>query len=132
MSIIKEINKEGGQSDAGQIEPYKDQWYAFSVDDPDTVIVLIFEPNVNYYVDKFTGYKVQFYVYDSLPADVAASNHIGNGLNREGDVKNGRLVWAGPLTPGTRNYLRLVNDSPEEIDYCLATTDVYEWTCEDN
>jgi hypothetical protein len=127
------INRIEGQAITKRINPYKEHWYTFSVEgqggNRDFIVILMFEPNMS----------AEFFVYDFSesriwpPGNANSLPHIGTGMHpvrdRDGDLSTGELIWRGPLTRGSRYYLRLVNGSPETLNYCLATTDVYEWSC---
>lgn len=126
------LDIEGGTA-SGQLAPGQEQWYTFFEEDEETVLVLIFTPKVGVN-------QVQFFLLDQKqipvwpPKDPETLAHIGASSypasDRDGDNRTGELVWrGGPLTPGVRYYLRLVNRSDAIIHYCLATRDVFQWSC---
>lgn len=119
---------------------FQEHWYTFTELDPETAITFMFRPNINFEVDHFSGYKVQFFLYDQNqipqwpPGDAESLPNIGagvyGGVDRDGELGTGELVWrGGPLVPGTRYYLRFVNRSQQTIEYCLVPQDVYSWMC---
>jgi SH3-like domain-containing protein len=124
-----------GRSVSGQLGPRQEQWYTFSDDDEETLIVFMFTPNIN-----FKPNIIQFFLYgpDQIPAwpprnpdaltNVGASSYPAS--DRDGDDKTGELIWrGGPLLPGARYYLRFINRSDASIHYCLAPKDEYRWSC---
>jgi hypothetical protein len=139
LDFSQEIDIEG-RSVFGKLAPYEDDWYTFTDEDLETIITLLFEPNVNSERDHFVRFNVAFFLHDEdkipiwPPGDADSVVHIGAGSppahDRDGDWGTGELVWrGGPLIPGQRYYLRLVNRTPNTIEYCLAPADVFEWVC---
>lgn len=127
-----------GGSVFGRLNAKQEQWYIFSVIGPETVITLMFSPNVNFFGDQFQAYTVQFSIYSQnqipywYPGDPGVSNlGVGSHTNdRDGDYGTGELVWrSGNLPVGTSYYLRIVNESAQAIRYCLAPTDEHRWNC---
>lgn len=145
LDFNRQIDIEG-RSIADELGPYEEHWYTFYEEDPQTVVVFMFKPNINFYGENFVGYNVEFFLYDQNlipawpPGDADSVRHIGSGQadpapqrDRDGDLKSGELVWrGGPLVPGVPYYLRFVNRSSQSLGYCLAPGDVYEWTCPEN
>ena len=122
-----------GVSVSGQLTPGQEQWYTFFEETEETVLIFIFTPPVG-------ANQVQFFLLGQKqipvwpPKNPEALTHIGASSypasDRDGDERTIELVWrGGPLVPGTHYYLRLVNRSDTVIHYCLATKDVYEWSC---
>ncbi len=139
LDFNKEIDIEG-RSVSGKLGPYEEHWYTFSEDDPETVVVFMFQPNVNFYGEGFIGYNVEFFLHDENkipiwpPPDADLVPNIGAGHypdpDRDGDLSTGELIWrGGPLVHGVLYYLRFVNRSPEPIEYCIAPGDAYHWSC---
>lgn len=128
----------GGNSIAGRIAPHQEQWYTFFAKDPETVIVFMFIPNINF-SGEFPAYNVLFFLYDGNqipiwpPSNSDALANFGAGslpsVDRDGNLDTGELIWAGPLPRNIRFYMRIVNRSDKEIQYCLAPSDVYYWSC---
>ncbi len=121
----------------GTISPHQEKWYTFSEgENPGSIIlVLMFEPNPNLDAD-----TVKFFLYDEKliptwpPQEPDAVANIGSGsrsaADRDGDLGTGELLWrGGPLQRNTQYYLRMVNGSTSTLRYCLATQDVYDWSC---
>lgn len=132
-----------GRSVLRTLGPYEEHWYTFFEEDPETVVVFMFKPNINFDDDHFIGYNIEFFLHDQRqipiwpPSNVNSLSNIGSGkypgIDRDGDLSTGELVWrGGPLIDGVRYYLRFVNRTPETITYCLAPGDVYHWTCPKN
>lgn len=108
---------------SGEISPDQGQDYIFFENEKETVFILMFEPNVN---------QVQFILYDQDQTGQSRVVGVGShpSSDRDGDFRTGELVWrGGPLVSGKAYYLRIINSSPEDIRYCLATEDVYQWSC---
>jgi len=131
------LDVEGG-STAGSLGPYQEQWYTFFENDSETILILMFDPNVNLHGKR----EVEFYLHDQnqipvwppVDANSLISHAVGASMHpdkdRDGDEGNGELVWrGGPLQRNMRYYLRIVNNSTSTLKYCLATRDVYQWTC---
>lgn len=113
----------------GEMAPGKEREYNFQENQKETVLILIVKPNV--IINKTD--HVQFFIY--YINAIGQANIVGVGSHpdsdRDGDLGTGELVWrGGPLVSGTRYYLRLINNSSNDIQYCLATTDIYHWNCE--
>jgi hypothetical protein len=124
-----------GSSVAGQLAPQQEQWYTFSEDNKETVIVFMFRPKLT-----DPPNVVQFFLYDprQIPArppqdadalpNVGASSHPAS--DRDQNDLTGELIWrGGPLIAGTRYYLRFINRSDRAIQYCLIPRDEYHWSC---
>ncbi|MBI1878454.1 MAG: SH3 domain-containing protein [Chloroflexi bacterium] len=131
-SGLLSLNIEGG-SVSGQLAPGQEQWYTFFEENEETVLIFMFTPKVG-------ANQVQFFLLDQKqipvwpPKNPEALAHIGASSypasDRDGDERTVELVWrGGPLVPGVRYYLRLVNRSDAVIYYCLATRDVFQWSC---
>ena len=145
LNFNRELDIEG-RSVLGKIAPYGERWYSFFEYDPQTVVTFIFTPNVNFFGENFSGKNTEFFLYDENqipvwpPGDANGLPNIGSsevnpdpGSDRDGDLRTGELIWrGGPLIPGVRYYLRFVNYTPEEIEFCLAPGDVRNWTCSRN
>jgi hypothetical protein len=125
----------------GEIKAGGDRWYIFTVIDADTVINMIFTPNVNFYDSSFLAYNAQFFIYNQnqipvWPPSNREVDNFGAGSfenDRDGDYGTGEVVWRGGRLPaGTSYYLRIVNRSSQAIKYCLAPRDQYEWNCPEN
>ena len=132
VSRLLPLDIEGG-SVSGQLAPGREQWYTFFDENEETVLIFIFTPPVG-------ANQVQFFLLGQKqipiwpPKNPEALAHIGASSypasDRDGDERTVELVWrGGPLVPGTRYYLRLVNRSDTVIYYCLATRDVFQWSC---
>jgi SH3-like domain-containing protein len=138
------------RSVTGQLGPLQEHWYSFIDDDPETVMVLMFRPNVNSVGDNFVGYNIEALLYDQhkiglewLPGqpmptglsqvaeglpNIGAGQYPGKDWN--GLLENGELVWrGGPLVAGVRYYWRIVNRTTETIRYCLIPGEVRDWVC---
>jgi capsular polysaccharide biosynthesis protein len=126
------LNIEGG-SVSGQLASGQEQWYSFSDENDETVLIFMFTPAVG-------ANQVQFFLFDQkqIPiwppknpealANIGASSYPAS--DRDGDERTVELVWrGGPLVSYAPYYLRLVNRSDTVVQYCLATRDVYEWSC---
>lgn len=132
-----------GRSIPGKLTPFEEHWYTFQEEDPETVVVFMFKPNVNFYGDHFVGYNLRFFLHDENqipvwpPGDANSLPNIGAGQkpakDRDGNLSSGELIWrGGPLVPNVRYYLRFVNTTSETLEYCLMPGDVYEWNCSQN
>lgn len=121
----------GDNSVSGEISLNQGQDYAFFEEKKKTIFVLIFTPNVNLNNTN----QVQLFLY--YINQIGQSLTIGTGSrpasDRDGNLDTGELIWqGGPLVPGVRYYLRIINSSSQDIKYCLATTDIYYWNCPKN
>jgi hypothetical protein len=111
---------------ADKLGPKQERWYTFVEKDNETVLVLIFRPNTT---------KVQFSIhYDD---QIGQPHIVGVGSkpasDRDGNLETGELIWrGGPLVLEVKYYLHLLNNGSEEIYYCLAAKDVYQWSCSPN
>lgn len=144
-----DINAEDRSVD-GQLGPYQEHWYSFVEDDPETVMLFMFKPNVNFFADHFIGYNIEAFLYsqnqigvewlpgqpipEGLPQVANGLPHIGAGarpgVDWDGDLGTGELVWrGGPLVPGTHYYFRFVNTTPKTIEYCLIPGEIRYWAC---
>lgn len=133
-TFLRPLNIEGA-SVSGRIEAGQEQWYTFSDQNKETVIIFMYIPNIN-----SPPGAVQFFLYDPQqsrvwpPRDPDALTNIGVGSHpasdRDKNTATGELVWrGGPLVPNVRYYLRLANRSNSPIQYCLAPRDDYRWSC---
>lgn len=124
-----------GNSVSGTLGPGQEHWYTFFEDDPDTIINLFFDPNVN-----LNANDMQFFLYDEHqipvwpPKEPDKLPNIGAGsrpaFDLDGDLGNGELIWrGGPLERNVRYYFRFVNRSTSIVKYCLTPKEVYEWSC---
>ncbi len=116
-----------GASVTGLLAPGHEQLYTFTEKDKDTLFILFFRPNVNVSAD-----DVQFSIHSTDPNSL--SNPVGRGSrpssDRDGDLNTGELVWrGGPLVPAAPYYLQVTNNSGQPVNYCLAFTEAYSWSC---
>jgi hypothetical protein len=117
-----------GSSVSGKIAAGSYREFQFQETQDETVMVLMFEPNVN--LNK--GLKVEFRLYyinqTGETKVVGAGSHPGVDL--DGNLESGELLWrGGPLVPNSPYYLRITNNSPTAIVYCLATQELLYWSC---
>jgi hypothetical protein len=113
---------------SGRIAPGSYQEFQFQETQAETVIVLMFRPNVN--LNK--GLEVEFSLYYINQVGetkiVGAGSHPGADL--DGNLESGELLWrGGPLVPNSPYYLRITNNSPTAVIYCLATQELLYWSC---
>ena len=113
---------------SGRIAAGSYQEFKFQETQDETVMVLMFEPNVN--LNK--GLKVEFSLYYLNQTGeikvVGAGSHSAADL--DGNLESGDLLWrGGPLVPNSPYYLRITNNSPTAIIYCLATQELLYWSC---
>ena len=114
----------GGQSIFGLLDAHSIRWYIFTTENNEIFFALLYEP------------------------EAASIDQIEISFDREQDLDNrnpissGRPVSGRPallvlesknLQAGERFFLRLSNNNPDPIYYCLASKDTpksLEWTCQ--
>lgn len=112
-----------GEGVSGSINPDQERWYSFSEKDQETVFVFVFKPN-------FNGVQISLLDQDETYQWLIVGVGSSPASDRDGDLNTGELIWrGGPLVAGDTYYLRLVNNSPNTIEYCLMPKDEYQWDC---
>ncbi|MBI1881500.1 MAG: SH3 domain-containing protein, partial [Chloroflexi bacterium] len=105
---------------SGWLSPHEQREYVFTETDEKVTIVLLFRP-------KIAG--VKFSVLRSDQADEVGGGS-GSASDQDGDLNTGELIWdSGSLIPDTYYHLRLINESEQRVEFCLARQNDYRWSC---
>lgn len=104
----------------GTLAPGESRAYRFTAKDVETILILVFRPNVNP-----ANQQLEFVIsQEGQPIGVGGSyNELleGTGL--------GGLTWRGG-TPGESYFLDIFNHSSEPVEFCLSPREVFEWVCD--
>ena len=139
VPIVKVIDIEPGtlvdeRTVSGSIREFDDEWFVFTENNIETVIVFMYRPNIQ-------GIQFQLFRDELIPDDGLPSgnpedmDNVGAGSfpyeDRDGDPNTGELLWrGGDLIVGSRYYIWFSNPTGQPIDYCIIPGDVYEWICD--